>query len=86
MYLYKFFKLLAGLHKQSNETDHFCYSPVLDDKLVSIILYANAFGFNDTSVDREKMGNPGLKPVSWPVHWELANLCEDKKYQLFSTL
>jgi hypothetical protein len=81
-----FFKLLAGLHKQSNEINNFCYSPVLDDKFVSVILHANALGFNDTSVDREKMGNPRLKPVPRPVHWELANLCEENKYQLFSTL
>lgn len=82
----KFSKVLTGLQKQSTEFYNFSYSPVLDDKLVSFILHANTFGFNDTSVDREKMGNPRLKPVSGPLHWELAHLCEQIKYQLFSTL
>ena len=79
-------KVLNGLKKQSTEINNFSYSPVLDDKLVSFILHANTFGFNDTSVDREKMGNTRLKPVSRPLYWELAHLCEQNKYQLFSTL
>ena len=84
--LCKFFKVLAGLQKQSTEINYFSYSPVLYDKLVSFILHADTFGFNDTSVDPEKMGNTRLKPVARPVHWELANLCEQNKYQLFFTL
>ena len=80
-----FFTALTGLQKQSTEINNFSYSPVLDDELVSLILHANTFGFNDASVDSEKMGNPRLKPVSRPLRWELA-LCEQNKYQLFSTL
>jgi hypothetical protein len=81
-----FFKLLAGLHTQSTENNNFCYSLVLDDELVSIILHANPFGFNDTRVDRQKLGKPRLKPVPRPVYGELANLCEENEYQLFSRL
>ena len=81
-----FCKVLIGLPKQSSDISNFSYSPVLDDKLVSVFLHADTFGFNDTSVDREKMGNPRLKPVSRPVQWELACLCKTEyKYQLFST-
>jgi hypothetical protein len=72
--------------KQRTEMNNFSYSPVLDDELVSVLLHAYTFGFNDTRVDREKMGNPRLKPVSRPVQWELAYLCEHNKYQLFSML
>jgi len=71
-----FVKVLTGLQKRITEINNFSYSPVLDDKLVSFILHANTFGFNDTTVDREKMGNSRLKPVSGPLHWELAHLCE----------
>lgn len=84
--LCKFCKMLTGLQNQSTEINNFSYSPVLDDKLLSVFLHANTFGFNDTSVDREKIGNPRLKPVPRPVRWELAHLCNQNKYQLFSTL
>lgn len=84
--LCKLFEVLAAPKKQNTENNNFCYSPVLDDKLVSVILHANTFGFNDTSVDREELGNPRLKPVPRPFHWELAYLCEQNKYQLFSVL
>jgi hypothetical protein len=78
--------VLNGLLKQSTEINNFSYSPVLNDKFVSVFLHANPFGFNDTSVDRDKMGDPRLKPVSRPFRLELAYLCEQNKYQLFSTL
>jgi hypothetical protein len=80
--LRKLLEALDALKIQIIENNNFCYSPVLDDKLVSVVLHADTFGFNDTSVDREGLGNPRLKPVTRPVDWELAHLCEQNKYQL----